>query len=413
MRAQGSSGLWLLVIGLIALFMVATMVAPALIDQTKGGASGGINNGGNGAQTLVFNTPNIDLGTSTMEQSKGTDITFRTVPETNTTGDGGSFAWLISIEGANGQGNGFQLYYGEQMVQWFAGQNGAIVGIGPRFTQGPGAVTVEVSATFSMVPHMAGSFTLKAWIAEAKDLVSLDPTGLKVCSPAQSQGFQVAQKVSTGVTVVQSLSGPGSAREDSYTDYALTSQAQATGKWKSSIISYIAIAKSGIRSSDILARVTTDRGSQYISLTDSGDRLVGILSTSSPFQGTGNSESAQWTTSFEIDFRTSAKYTIECWSVESGTEKALSSTVAHDVQVKKTIATTPTAAPSTPAVDNSTTNTTNSPLAAPSEETEDQTSPNTSNATPTPVVNDTAGDNATDDTPTTANGTAGNGANST
>ncbi len=382
MRGKGSSGLWLLVIGLIALFMVATMVAPALIDQTRGGASSGTNSDGKNLQTLMFNTPTITLGTGAMVQGKGAAITFRATPVTNTTGDGGSFAWLISIEGASGQGNGFQTYYGERLVQWFAGQNGAIVGIGPRFTQGPGAVSVEVSTSLSMVPNMAGNFILKAWIAEAKDLLSLDPTNLKARSPVQSLSFQVAEKVSTGVTLVQSLSGPASAREDSYVEYALSSQAQATGKWKSSIISYIAIAKSGIRSSDVRARVTTDLGSQYITWTDSGDRLVGTLSISSPFQGVGNYESAEWTTSMEIEFRTSAKYTIECWSVESGTEKALSSPVTQDVEVRRTSSTVSAAVPQ-PTVNGSITNAPMAPGEAPSAPLASETAPSTGNATAT------------------------------
>jgi hypothetical protein len=197
---------------------------------------------------------------------------------------------------------------------------------------------------------MTGSFTLKAWIAEAKDLVSLDPTNLKARSPAQFQSFHVAESIPTGVTVTHALSGPATAREDSYATYALSTQAYATGKWRSSITVNIAIVKSGIRSTDVLARVTTDGGSQRISWTDTGDRLVGKLSTSSPFQGVESSESAAWTTSFEIEFRTSAKYTIECWSEETGTGNDLGSTVSHDVEVRRAVSTAPVVMPSEPAV---------------------------------------------------------------
>ncbi len=391
MKGQGSSGLWLLVIGLIALFMVATMVAPALIDQTKGVTSNGADDSDNGSQVLKFNSPIIVLEKSTLEQGGSTRLTIRATPETPTTEGGGSFAWIISIDGSKGQGGDFFVYYGEQMVQWFAGQNGAIVGIGPRFTQGPGAASVEISTSLSVVANAAGSFALNAWVAEAKDLVSLDPTILQARSPVQSQSFQVAEKVAIGATVVQTLSGPTSAKEDSYVKFTLTSQAHATGKWKSTITDFIAITKSGIRSSDVLARVTTDRASRSISWTDSGDRLVGTLASSSPFKGTENSESAQWTTSFELEFTTSANYKIECWSVESGTEKVMSSTISHDVEVKKTITTTP--------VINTTT-------------------PSTSNATVTPtapVVNTPtpAASNMTPATPAPTNGSATNATNRT
>lgn len=346
MKGQGSSGLWLLAIGLIALFMVATMIAPALIHTNTGGTG---TNGGNGSQALSFKTPTVVLGSSTVEQGGTTDLSVRATPDSATTGDGGSFAWVLRIDGANGQGNSFQVRYGDQIVQWFAGDNGALVGIGPRFTQGPGAASVEVQASFSVAPAQAGSFVIKAWIAVAKDLVTLDPTNLQACSPVQSQTLQVSEKIVASASVLQSLSGPASAREVIWSRYTLSSQGHATGKWKGSVTDYIAISKGGIKASDILARVITDRTTRYITWTDTGDRLVGTLQTSTPFQGTANSESADWATSFEIQFRNPGSYKIECWSVETSTGKALSSTIGQTVDVGKTVS-LPVLTPTSPTV---------------------------------------------------------------
>jgi hypothetical protein len=412
MRGQGSSGLWSLVIGLIALFIVATIVAPSITSQIRDGVSTGPNSDGSGTQALFFKVPAIVLASTNIEEAGGTNITVRATPAASTTGGGGSFAWILSIDGANGQGKDFPVTYGDQLVKWFAGENGSIVGIGPRFTQGPGAASMEASATFSIVADLAGSFTLKAWVAEVKDPNTIDPTNLKACSPVQSQSFQVTAKTSQGVTLVQSLSGPDSARMNSYTTYSLTAQAHATGSWSSPITTYIAVTKSNIRSSDVLGRVTTDRSYQSISWTDSGDRLIGTLTTSSPFQGAKGSESAEWTTSFELEFRTTAQYTIECWSVVSGTEHALGSPVTHDVDVRRTLSTTEETSATAP-----TTTVSTAPVVVPSTPVVSGSAagdgPNNSSGAETPGSASVAPATGNGTSPTaSANTTARNGTNS-
>ena len=327
MKGQ-STGLWLLAIGLIALFMIATMAAPALNDRGTGNPD---NSMGGSSDALTFNMPAMELRDSGLEVGDSTELAVRTAPAAENTGDGGAFAWVLAAEGVNGDASTLRARYGEEPVQWYDdGED--LISLGPRFSLGPGGAPVDVSASFVLTPTAAGRFVLKTWIATAGNLISLDPSGLDACSEAGSVGIQVVEAVEEGVTVVQELSGPDAAIEDEYVRFTLTSTGRATGGWDGTVSDRITFVKEGIRASDLTARTIGDR-TRSITWADQGDRLVATLQTTSPFDGTGEEEVAEWSVTVEVRFNTDGDYIIECSSIDSGGTAISLTTVTHPVTV--------------------------------------------------------------------------------
>lgn len=342
MKGQGT-GLWLLAVSLIAVFMLATMAAPALLNSHSGDP-GGTSDNNNTTKGLTFQAPSIQTGTSSMDQDESTDLTLRTIITSPTTGEGGTFVWVLSVDGANGQGSAVQARYGDQMVQWFAGNGGALVGIGPRFNQGPGAAPVEVSTSFNITVLTVGSYSITGWVAVAGPASSLDPSQLEACSPVSSTNIQVNEKLKPGVSVNQTLSGPTTTKEDRTVEFTLSSEGAAEGKWNGALIDHILIKKSKIATSDI--RVKVNGGT--IVLKDNGDSLEADLQTVRPFKGIEKTETASWSLTIQIEFFTPGTYVVECSCLDSVSKKVLSTTDGHSIEVTKSIISLPFPSTSTP-----------------------------------------------------------------
>ncbi|MBI0583926.1 MAG: hypothetical protein ISF22_06835 [Methanomassiliicoccus sp.] len=326
MTSKSSGTLWIFAIALIAIFTVATVIAPELTGHGK-------NNSGNNWNTdmpsgePVFQSPVTTLSASTLTVNETVVFTLNASPVDDTTGKGGNFAWVFQLEGGNGQSNIANLVYsnGESQVIWMSASEGSVRGVGPKFYQGPGAVAMDVSTSLSITFNKAGAYVLKSWIATASDSTSLDPASFTSVSPMVRSNLAVKDEVKATVNMQQVMSVPsGTTTNGTWGSYTIYHTAQATGKWNNPVEVRIAIDKAGINVSDVSVRIRSGSGYTFPTLTDSGDKLTAVLSTNSPFSGTSDSESADWTTSFEVSYRTPGDYMLTSWSTDKTTGKELS-----------------------------------------------------------------------------------------
>lgn len=376
MASKGYRNLWIMAIGLIAVFVIATVIAPQLTGH-------GNSTSGNGWNTdmpsgeAIFQAPTMTLSASAPTVNQLVNISVRAAPVADTTGKGGNYAWIFQLEGANGQGSVADLRYnnGVDTVVWSQGSKGALVGVGPRFIQGPGAASVSASSSLSLAISEANTYTLKTWIATASKASDIDPGNYTSVSPMATTIITMEKPTDASVSVNQQMSGPSTVTMSNWSSFSISSTAAASGRWSEPIATYIAIEKKGIKSLDVSVRMDTGKGYSFPDKKVVGDSLVVQLVTKTPLTGRTDPESQSWTTTFELSFATAGNYTLVSYAKNDNTGVEITAQqTSKDIEVQGTVVTPPV---QPPPVDPNSTNGTNStvvnqnstPVAAPTDNT--------------------------------------------
>lgn len=339
MKGQGFGRLWIVALGLIGLFVIATVVVPGLTDQNQTG-----NNRDADDQTsregLRFNAPTTTLTSLVKTVGESVDFTVSASPVSATTGKGGDFAWVIVMDGTDIRNGAAILTFEQQLVQWYSGEGTSAIGMGPRFTQGAGATSMNVTATFTLTMISSGSYTFRIWLADARDLPLTDLGNLTAVSPARWVSFEVDPASNPTIDLVQSLISPaGSLDLTTWSPASVIDQAVTSGGWTGTVVDYLAISKAGIGSVDVQVRVPTSTGYYFLSWRDTGDRLVGELTRTSLSAAATTDVPRNWSVSFDLYFVTSGDYTVETWAAELSSGSVLSQINAANIVVSDDIIT--------------------------------------------------------------------------
>ncbi len=339
MKGQGFGRLWIVALGLIGLFVIATVVVPGLTDQNQTG-----NNRDADDQTsregLRFNAPTTTLTSLVKTVGESVDFTVSASPVSATTGKGGDFAWVIVMDGTDIRNGAAILTFEQQLVQWYSGEGTSAIGMGPRFTQGAGATSMNVTATFTLTMISSGSYTFRIWLADARDLPLTDLGNLTAVSPARWVSFEVDPASNPTIDLVQTLSSPaGSLDLTTWSPASVIDQAVTSGGWTGTVVDYLAISKAGIGSVDVQVRVPTSTGYYFLSWRDTGDRLVGELTRTSLSAAATTDVPRNWSVSFDLYFVTSGDYTVETWAAELSSGSVLSQINAANIVVSDDIIT--------------------------------------------------------------------------
>lgn len=339
MKGQGFGRLWIVALGLIGLFVIATVVVPGLTDQNQTG-----NNRDADDQTsregLRFNAPTTTLTSLVKTVGESVDFTVSASPVSATTGKGGDFAWVIVMDGTDIRNGAAILTFEQQLVQWYSGEGTSAIGMGPRFTQGAGATSMNVTATFTLTMISSGSYTFRIWLADARDLPLTDLGNLTAVSPARWVSFEVDPASNPTIDLVQTLSSPaGSLDLTTWSPASVIDQAVTSGGWTGTVVDYLAISKAGIGSVDVQVRVPTSTGYYFLSWRDTGDRLVGELTRTSLSAAATTDVPRNWSVSFDLYFVTSGNYTVETWAAELSSGSVLSQINAANIVVSDDIIT--------------------------------------------------------------------------
>jgi hypothetical protein len=364
MASKGYGNLWIMAIGLIAVFVVATVIVPEFTGHGHTGSSDGWDSDMPSGEA-IFLAPTTTLSASGLQVNQLVDFSVYASPVEDTTGQGGIFAWIFQLEGANGEGSIANLKYndGASAVAWAPGSNGAIIGVGPRFVQGPGAVSMDASSSLSLALTESGKYTLKIWMASSSSTTDINPVNYTLVSPMVKISITVVEPVDASVSVEQAMSVPSNIAEDEWNSYSATTTAQGSKGWSEPIGIYVAIEKQGIKVSDVSVRINTGSGYSFPSFTDEGDRLVALITTRTPLTGGTDPESATWTTTFELSFATSGEYILTSWAEDRNSGEELTLVTYDTLEVGSTVV-IPDPIP-------------------------DPVDPNATNETDEPVVNDT------------------------
>jgi hypothetical protein len=324
MKGQGFGHLWIVALGLIGLFVLATVVVPSLTNHDQTGSNSDTDDETSG-EGLKFNAPTTTLTSLVKTVGESVDFTVTASPISTTTGKGGEFTWVIVMDGTDIRNGAAVLTYDQLLVQWNSGEGTSAIGVGPQFTQGAGAASVNVSASFTLTITSSGSFTFRIWLADANDLPSTDLGNLTAVSPARWVGFEVDPASNPTIVLTQALSSfSGSVDLTTWSPASITDQALTDGGWTGTVIDYLAISKAGISSVDVQVRVPTSTGFYFLSWRDAGDRLVGELTRTSLSAAAISDDPRNWSVTFDIYFITSGSYTIETWAAELSSGSVLS-----------------------------------------------------------------------------------------
>ena len=334
MANKGNGNLWIIAIGLIVVFVIATVIVPELNSHGDTKSSDDWNTDMASGEAVYY-APTTTLSGSGLKVNQAVDFSVYASPVDDTTGDGGVYAWIFQLDGANDQKDVANLFYGNgaNSVAWYSGSNGAIIGVGPRFVQGPGAAAMDVSASLSLSLIKASSYTMKIWIASSTISNSSDtnPSNYTSVSPMVKITIAMAQtedQINAQVNMNQVMSVPsGNLTKDKWSTFSTTVTATGTGGWSDPVSIYITIEKKGIRTSDVSIRMSGSSSSP--TFTDEGDSLVAVISTASPLSGSSDPESATWTVTFELSFATTGTYTLTSWAQDKSTGSDLT-TVTYD-----------------------------------------------------------------------------------
>ncbi len=386
MASKGYGNLWIMAIALIAVFIIATVIAPELTGHGQTSSDNGWNTDMPSGEA-IFYAPTTTLSASGLEVNKVVDFSVYARSVANTTGKGGIYAWIFQLEGANSQLDLAQLKYdsGASSVVWSPGSNGAIIGVGPRFIQGPGAVSMDVSSSLSLALTQAGKYTLDIWIATSSSTTDIKPGNYTSVSPMVKITITTAQSATPQVSMSQSMSVPSTTvQSGEWNDFSTMTSATGTGGWSDPVDIYIAIAKKNIGASDVSLRVSNGNGYSNVSFTDQGDKLVAVISSTTPLTGSKDPESTSWTTSFQLSFNSTGTYVLTSWAKDSSTGKDLTISTYDSITVQSHVV-----IPPTPTEPNST-NTTNGTSSASS-----GTAQNVSPSTNSTAVEQAAATNGT------------------
>ncbi|OPX65489.1 MAG: hypothetical protein A4E29_00046 [Methanomassiliicoccales archaeon PtaB.Bin134] len=324
MNGQGFGRLWIVALGLIGLFVLATVVVPGLTDQNQTGNNRDADDQTSG-EGLRFYAPTTTLTSLVKTVGESVDFTVSASPVSATTGKGGDFAWVIVMDGADIRNGAAILTYDQQLVQWYSGEGTSAIGMGPRFAQGAGATSMNVTATFTLTMISSGSYTFRIWLADARDLPLTDLGNLTAVSPARWVSFEVDPASNPTIDLVQTLSSPaGSLGLTTWSPASVIDQAVTGGGWTGTVVDYLAISKAGIGSVDVQVRVPTSTGYYFLSWRDTGDRLVGELTRTSLSAAATTDGPRNWSVSFDLYFVTSGSYTVEAWAAELSSGSVLS-----------------------------------------------------------------------------------------
>ncbi len=332
MKGQGFGHLWIVALGLIGLFALATVVVPGLTNPNQTGNNSDSDDGTSG-EGLKFNAPTTTLTSLVKTVGESVDFTVSASPVSATTGKGGEFAWVIVMDGTDIRNGAAVLTFDQQLVQWSSGEGTSAIGVGPLFTQGAGAASMNVTASFTLTMTSTGSYTFRIWLADANDLPSTDLGNLTAVSTARWISFEVDPASNPTIELTQTLSSPsGSMGLTTWSPASITDQAVTDGGWAGTVIDYLAITKAGISSVDVQVRVPTSTGYYFLSWRDTGDRLVGEL-TRTPLSAAASLDGPRnWSVSFDLYFVTSGSYTIETWAAELSSGSVLSQINTANVQ---------------------------------------------------------------------------------
>ncbi len=324
MKGQGFGRLWVVALGLIGLFVLATVVVPGLADQNQTGRNKDANDQTSG-EGLRFNAPTTTLTSMVKTVGESVGFSVSASPVSATTGKGGEFVWVIVMDGPDIRNGAAILTYDQQLVQWYSGEGTSAIGMGPRFTQGAGATSMNVTATFNLTMISSGSYTFRIWLADARDLPLTDLGNLTAVSPARWVSFEVDPASNPTIDLVQSLSSPaGSLDLTTWSPARVIDEAVTGGGWTGTVVDYLAISKEGIGSVDVQVRVPTSTGYYFLSWRDTGDRLVGELARTSLSAAATTDGPRNWSVSFDLYFVTSGNYTVETWAAELSSGSVLS-----------------------------------------------------------------------------------------
>jgi hypothetical protein len=342
MASKGYGNLWIMAIGLIGIFVLATVVAPEFISHGNAGGKDGWNSDMPSGEA-IFHAPTTTLSGFGLKANQAVPFTVYSTSIEKTTGKGGIFAWIFRLEGAGGAKDVAELKYGDgsSSVAWYTGSGGAIVGVGPRFVQGPGAVFLDQSASMSLTFKEGGKYTLGIWMASSSRVSDIDPSNYTSVSPMAKISLNVEKPVQTSVSVTQSMSVPSNITEGQWSDFSITNMATGTGGWSEPIGLYLAIERKGIKVSDVTIRVSAGSGYSFPSFSRKGDKLVALINTRTPLTGSADPESVSWTTSFQLMFGSSGNYTLTSWAEDrrSGDELTV---VTYDIlEVRSTVVAPP------------------------------------------------------------------------
>ncbi|NLT38430.1 MAG: hypothetical protein GXX95_09785 [Methanomassiliicoccus sp.] len=324
MKGQSFGRLWIVALGLIGLFVLATVVVPGLTNPGQTGNNRDADDQTSG-EGLKFNAPTTTLTSLVKTVGESVDFTVSASPVSATTGKGGDFAWVIVMDGTDIRNGAAILTFEQQLVLWYPGEGTSAIGMGPRFTQGAGAASMNVTASFNLTMISTGSYTFRIWLADASDLPMTDLGNLTAVSPARWVSFEVDPASNPTIELTQTLSFPsGSVGLSTWSPASMTDQVATGGGWTGTVVDYLAISKAGIGSVDVQVRVPTSTGYYFLSWRDTGDRLVGELART-PLSAVASAEGARnWSIGFDLYFVTSGSYTVETWAAELSTGSILS-----------------------------------------------------------------------------------------
>ena len=346
MASKGYGNLWIMAIGLIVIFVIATVIVPELNSHGKTKSSDDWNTDMTSGEAVYY-APTTTLSGSGLKVNQAVDFSVYASPVDDTTGDGGVYAWIFQLDGANDQKDVANLFYGNgaNSVAWYSGSNGAIIGVGPRFVQGPGAAAMDVKQTdLSLSIVKASSYTMKIWIASStiSNASDTNPSNYTSVSPMVKITIAMAQteeQINAQVTMNQVMSVPSdNLTRGEWNTFSTMVTATGTGGWSDPVSIYIAIEKKGIRTSDVSIRMSGS--SSPPTFTDEGDSLVALITTASPLSGGSDPESTTWTVTFELSFATTGTYTLTSWAQDKSTGSDLT-TVTYDTLTVQTAAVIP------------------------------------------------------------------------
>lgn len=341
MASKGYGNLWIMAIGLIGIFVLATVIAPEFTGHGNAGGKDGWNADMPSGEA-IFHVPTTTLSSSGLKASQAVPFMVYASPVEKTTGKGGIFAWVFQLDGANGAKDAADLRYndGASAVAWYSGSSGANVGVGPRFVQGPGAVSMDQSSSMSIALKEGGQYTLRIWMASSSSVSDTNPSNYTSVSPMVKITLNVEKPVHSSVSVTQSMSVPSNITEGQWSDLSITNMATGTGGWSEPIGLYVAVEKEGIKLSDVTIRVSAGSGYSFPSFTAQGDRLVALINTRTPLTGSADPESVSWTTAFQLSFGSAGNYTLTSWAEDRKSGDDLT-VVTYDVLDVRSSAVTP------------------------------------------------------------------------
>jgi hypothetical protein len=346
MASKGYGNLWIMAIVLIAVFVVATVIAPELTGH-------GQTNTGDGWNTdmpsgaAIFYAPNTTLSASGLNVGQVVKFSVNADPVADTTGKGGIFAWIFQLEGASGRTDVADLKYdeGTSSVAWYPSSNGAVIGVGPRFIQGPGAASMPTSSSLSLALNTAGINTLKIWIATSSSTSDIDPKNYTSVSPMKVVTMTMAQEEEPssepGVSVSQRMSAPSALYSDEWSAFTARTAATGTGGWSDTIDVYISIEKNGIKTTDVSLQVSDGEGYSNVSFADNGNTLEALISSTSPLTGGADPESTSWSTIFQLKFAANGNYTLTSWAEDHSTGKELTVVTYNALDIQSHVVTPP------------------------------------------------------------------------